>query len=299
MNGQSGMSLRLAHFSDFHLSRLDRDFHRSVALVDDAIGQEIDHLVITGDVVESGQMGVVKAFITALKQRRWASAARLTVIPGNHDIFPASFRAIPSLRRPSRNFEKFAELTRGSRTGSGVSRLLRGNPYPFGKVLSKDAVLAGIDTTRNGQSNPLRWAEGELPEQQRTAVTKFFSKHAKAKHRIVAMHHHPWDEDFEEGWFEQRIGRVQKNFTTPPADEVRGWLRECGATLVLCGHVHAEDGIAKRQIGKHCQVLRSGTAGGVDDADESGDKLHIYHLVDLEPGGRTRFTCRKRWDSQL
>jgi 3',5'-cyclic AMP phosphodiesterase CpdA len=293
------MSLRLAHFSDFHLSRLNGHFYRSLALVDDAIRQDINHLIITGDVVESGQMAVLEAFTDALKERGWASAARLTIIPGNHDIFPVSFRALPSLRTPTWNFEKFAELTRRSRTGAGVIKLQRGNHYPFGKVLSKDAVLVGVDTTRNGQSNPLRWAEGELPERQRIAVTKFFSKHAQAKHRIVAMHHHPWEEEFEEGWLEKRIGGIQKNFTTPPANEIKSWLRNCGATLVLCGHVHALDGIAKRQIGKKCQVLRSGTAGGVDDADESGDRLRIYHLIDLGSDGKTRCVCKKRWDSQL
>ena len=76
-------------------------------------------------------------------------------------------------------------------------------------------------------------------------------------------------------------------------------MRACGATLVLCGHVHAEDGIEERRFGRKCRVLRSGTAGGVNDEDADGDKLRVYHLVDLEPNGKVNLCARKFWDSEL
>ena len=287
------MTFRLAHFSDFHLTEINEDFHRSLALVDDAIEQGADHLVITGDLVESGQMEVVKAFLVALKQRRWAGAKRLTLIPGNHDIFPFSKRVISPIRRPTAIFDEFVALTRGSRTGAGVTKLVRDEPYPFGKVLHKGVVLVGMDTTRNGKFNPLRWSEGELPEHHRDAAAEFFAEHTKAKHRIVAMHHHPWKEFFHGGkWIEQ-------NFTTPRPEEVEAWLRKCGATLVLCGHVHQVAGIEARQFGRKCRVLRSGTAGGVDDEDADGNKLRIYHLVDFGTNGKVQITARKFSDGEI
>jgi DNA repair exonuclease SbcCD nuclease subunit len=252
----------------------------------------VDHLVITGDLVESGQMNVVEAFLSALKERSWSSADRLTLIPGNHDIFPASIRVVPPLRRPTGNFDTFVKLTRGSRIGVGGTKLVRGEPFPFGKMLKKDVALVGMDTTRNGQYNPRRWAEGELQAHHCKAVEEFFAEHPKAKHRVVAMHHHPWREEFEVGWIEQ-------NFTTPPPEEVEAWLRDSGATLVLCGHVHQENGIEERRLGKKCRVLRAGTAGGVNDEDGEGDKLRVYHLVDLEANGRVRIKARKFWDSEL
>lgn len=287
------MLYRLAHFSDFHLTDVDEDFDRSLAMIDDAIEQDADHLVISGDLVESGQMHVVEAFMSALDQRRWADAGRLTLIPGNHDIFPFSKRVIPPIRRPTGIFDEFVALTRSSRTGAGATKLLRGEPYPFGKILHKDVVVVGMDTTRNGKFNPLCWCEGELPKRHMEAAADFLASHAKAKHRIVAMHHHPWEEAFEGGkWIEQ-------NFTTPPPDEVEAWLRKSRATLVLCGHVHQQVSIEQRRFGKKCLVLRSGTAGGVDDEGDNGEKLRSYHLIDLEFDGRTRIVRREFRDSEF
>lgn len=284
------MEYCLAHLSDFHFTALGNDFDFGCALLDDAIAQGANHLVVTGDIVEAGQMEVVKGFVSYLKGRKWANPNRLTVTPGNHDIFPLSKRSLPTVNRPTALFQEFAKITSSCRTGS--VRLVADEPYPFGKVLCRDVVLVGMDTTRNGQFNPRRWAEGELPEHHREAVTEFFAVHSQAKHRIVAMHHHPWTEEFAGGnWMEQ-------NFTTPPPEEVEAWLRACGATLVLCGHVHQEDGIEERRLGRHCRVLRSGTAGGVDDEDEDGDKRRIYHLVELAENGKVKIVRREFRDGE-
>lgn len=286
------MSYSLAHLSDFHFADLDDDFDRGCALADDAIEQGADHLVITGDIVDAGQMEVVRGFIRHLKGRQWANPDRLTVIPGNHDIFPISWHSLPSLRRPTSLFQEFTQATRGCRTGA--ERLVADGPYPFGKVLCPDVVLVGMDTTRNGQFSPLNWSEGELEEHHQEAVTDFFRLHSKAKHRIVAMHHHPWEEEFV--WWGTIL---EQNFTTPPPEEVEAWLRECGATLVLCGHVHQAESIEERRLGRRCRVLRSGTAGGVNDEDDDGDKLRVYHLVELFTNGRIKIIGREFWDSEF
>lgn len=287
------MPYRLAHFSDFHLTDVDEDFYCSVAMIDDAIEQDADHPVISGDIVESGQMDVVEECMSALRQRRRATARRLTLIPSNHAIFPFSRRVVPPMRRPTAIFEEFVALTRCSRSETSVRSLMRGEPYPFGKILHEDVVLAGMDTTPNGKLNSMCWAEGELPEHHMEAVDGYLARHAHAKYRIVVMHHHPWEEALYGGrWIEQ-------NFTNPPPGEVEAWLRKSGAALVLCGHFHGRVRIEIRRFGRRCRVLRSGTAGGVDDEYEDGEKLRSYHLIDLESSGRIRITRRAFWDSEL
>lgn len=287
------MAYRLAHFSDFHLTDTNVDFRRSLNLIDDAIEQHADHLVVSGDLVESGQMDIVEAFMSALSRRGWGDGSRLTLIPGNHDIFPFSKRVLPPILRPTAIFRNFVALTDRSRSGTNTRGLLESEPYPFGKILNDRVVLVGMDTTRNGKFKPWCWSEGELPISHMKAAEVFLASHAKAKHRIVAMHHHPWDESFHGGnWIEQ-------NFTTPPPEDVEAWLRSCGATLVLCGHVHQAHSIEIRRFGKKCQVLRSGTAGGVDDEDENGNKLRVYHLIDLKTDGKTQFIRREFRDSEF
>ncbi|NDJ15677.1 MAG: hypothetical protein EBY17_31645, partial [Acidobacteriia bacterium] len=168
------MNYTFAHLSDFHFSSLDDDFARGCALVDDAISQGADHLVVTGDIADAAQMEVVRGFIRHLKGQEWAGSERLTVIPGNHDIFPVSLRSLASLRRPTSLFQKFNQATSSCR--QGAEPLVAGEHYPFGKVLSPDVVIVGMDTTRNEQFGPHKWAEGELQEHHRAAVSDFFAR---------------------------------------------------------------------------------------------------------------------------
>ncbi len=278
------MNYRLAHFSDFHFAAEDDDFARGCALLDDAIENGADHLVVTGDIADAAQIEVVSGLVAHLDRQGWASAVRLTIVPGNHDIFPLSWNSVPSFGRPTSRYEQFLDATRASRRGT--RRLVKGDDFPFAKELAPDVVLVGLDSTRNGQYNPLCWAEGELPAAHRRAVTKFFGAQSGAAHRIIAMHHHPWPEDFEHGWIEQ-------NFTEPEPAVVEAWLRESGATLTLCGHVHEKSSIESRTLARRCRVLRSGTAGGVDDLDDEGNKRRIYHLIDLTPSGRLSVVRRE------
>ncbi len=287
--------LRLAHFSDFHLKDFGPDFERSLFLIDDAISRGVDHLMLTGDLVDAAEMDVVAAFISELDGMGWGTSDKLTIIPGNHDIFPVAFKSLLSARfrhrRPSSLGEEFIDLTRRSRTGKGCRKLLRGETYPFGKVLDDRVVVVGLDTTRKGQYNPRRWAEGELPESDMRAADRFLSAHADATHRLIVMHHHPWKEELIGGdWIDQ-------NFTTPPPEEVFDWIEESGANLVLCGHVHSLDAVERRRF-KGGLIFRAGTAGGDHDVCD-GDRRRGYHLIDLHENGRVAIQERMFWDSEL
>lgn len=287
---------RIAHLSDLHLSGVNLDFECCMALVEDAGMRGAEHLIISGDLVESGEMKVLKAFVAALKKLGWAGSKRLTIIPGNHDIFPVSNRKFTLPRRPTAIFHDFVAITRGSRTGKGFRSLRRGEAYPFGKVLNEQVVLVGLDTTRNHEYNPLKWAAGELSEDQRAAADEFLGAWNHVPHRILVMHHHPWSQRFAREY--KFIDPLEQNFVIPPPDEVFEWIQGSNATLVLCGHVHQKSGIEKVSLGNRRVILRAGTAGGVHD-DEDGDKRRIYHLIDLSPDGGIRIRAREFRDSQL
>lgn len=275
------MSYRIAHFSDFHLTSRNAHFDRCLKLIVDATDRGAEHLVITGDLVESGQMKILASFLEEIKHLGWNSSDHLTIIPGNHDIFPASLRAFSPLKSPTSLYKQFIELTRDASTGRNCRRLLRGEAYPFGKVLAGRIALVGLDTTRNGQRSPLKWAQGELPIGHQQAAERFLDRHRHLPHRIVAMHHHPWREVFSGG------ASVEQNFMEPPPEEVWGWLRGIEPTLVLCGHVHRSDGVTMRRIGPSGTVLRCGASGGMSDSEN-----HVYHLIDLKPDGARRITRR-------
>ena len=103
---------RIAHFSDFHLKDTGKQYLRALALMDHAIEQDgVDHLVITGDIVEGSRMDVYEAFMESLTAWGWASARRLTVVPGNHDVFHKSLSSWWFGPGPPRRFERLCALT--------------------------------------------------------------------------------------------------------------------------------------------------------------------------------------------
>ncbi len=291
LNSPSKDVYRIAHLSDLHLTGMNLDFDCCLALVEDASAHGANHLIISGDLVDAGEMKVLKAFVAALKRLGWAGSNRLTIIPGNHDIFPASIRNFLRPQRPTSIFNEFVAITRGSRTGKGFKSLRRGQAYPFGKVLTDQIVLVGLDTTRNGEYNPMNWAGGELSEDQREAADEFIGAWSHVPHRIIVMHHQPWEENFVHGW-------IGQNFVIPSPDEIYQWIHGSNATLVLCGHVHQKAGIKKVSLGNRRVILRAGTAGGVHD-DDDGEKRRIYHLIDLTPDGGIRIRPREFLDSKL
>ena len=266
----------IAHFSDFHIHN-DIELGRALAMVRHALVQNVDHLVISGDLVDAAETKLVERFRSGLRQLGWASSDRTTYALGNHDVFPLPGKLIPGLvnwpklTRPTANANRVLEITKSSRTGRGCTPLVTGEEHPVGKVLSDDVAIVVLDTIRRGQYNPQRWGEGELPKSHMQAVNRFFKQHSHTRHRIIALHHTPWRENIDK---EKLMGQ---NFVEPPPETIMSWLETSGATLVLCGHIHCCWSIEKRPFGKNGIILRAGTAGGMHE----GDSIRVYHVIDL------------------
>lgn len=281
---------RIAHFSDFHLRDTGIELNRATRLFRDAISQGIDHIVLTGDIVDAAQVEVIGKLWGRLRRLGWSSGAKMTFAPGNHDIFPVTKRwPFVNISRPTGNFRQVCNITGSCRRGKNVEEL--GNPFPVGKVLSESVVIAALDTTRNGQYMPTRWSEGELSAEHRDAMREFLDQHKDKAHRIVAMHHTPFD------IFQSEDNRFNMNFMVPPPKAVREWLLACGATLVLCGHVHCET--TRKKIGRKCWVLQAGTAGGVDEEAPPEKASRSYHIIECSPHGRVSFMKRQFIGSEL
>lgn len=276
---------RIAHFSDFHLvSPSVWDYQRTMMLIADAIDEEnVDHIVITGDIVESQNTGTIEAFVGKLRAWGWSSSSKLSIVPGNHDIFPYNFvksRKPWTLMRPQTAFKKYCGITRCCRVGKNSSQLFRGDAFPYGKELTSKVVLAGMDTTANDKRNPFYCARGEMSEEDRDAVSSFFHSHPRAVHRVVLMHHYP--------------DKVRPNlaFINPKYRAVQTWLSEMGASLVLCGHIHEGLGDKERdfRIGpSRTRVLCNGDSG----------YNWQYALINLHDSGRVTVSYKEYSEDEL
>ncbi|MBD3385673.1 hypothetical protein GF407_12205, partial [candidate division KSB1 bacterium] len=84
--------LTLAHLSDCHIGLSPQ--HDD--MVSDSIAnlnkKNIDHLIISGDLTDTGLEGEIEKLNNILTTHEFASSERLTVIPGNHDLFTFFYR---------------------------------------------------------------------------------------------------------------------------------------------------------------------------------------------------------------
>ena len=285
---------RIAFFSDFHLRKVDEDFHRALALIRDAVNPDgdvcADHVVITGDIVDCAQIDVLEMFAENLAEMNLISSGEITVVPGNHDNFPWS-KEKPFLKpsRPTGNWEQFCRLFGRTLRGRESKRLIRGEVYPVGKKLTSNAVLTALDSTRNNTYDPFKWASGELPQDHVDAIKRFFSDNRSAKHRIVVMHHCPWAD-----LYDSESPLFPMGMAIPDSRDAVRWLKAAGTTLILCGHYHTLDGVKRKQLAQGMLGFRAGTAGGADE-----EEIRAYHVINLQDNGRVIITVRRFDPSEL
>lgn len=157
---------RIAHLTDMHL---DGGYERRARL-DKAIAHAAQlgsqHLLLTGDLTESGSLREFEDIADAL--HGWPTNA-VTIVPGNHDGHPARWRE--ALNGPLQEFRLTS--TPGMVTDVG------------------DAVIVPV-STQIGSRAPLFWALGHVSAAQvRMLHAAADATAVRRKAMIVAMHHGP------------------------------------------------------------------------------------------------------------
>ncbi|MGQ0619030.1 MAG: metallophosphoesterase family protein [Panacagrimonas sp.] len=218
------MNLTLAHVSDLHLpfepllSAMQRfskrqlsawswmrrrALHRSEildALAADLRAQDLDHIVVTGDITNfslPGEFRQAASWLQAL-----APADRISLVPGNHDALVAVADA--------EGLGRWAAWTRTADTGW---------PYVHHRA---DVALIGLNSAL--PTAPLL-ARGRLGAGQLSRLEQILRAESEAGRTRVLLLHHPVAEGAV-NWRKALADRV----------ELRAVLRRAGAELVLHGH---------------------------------------------------------------
>src|SRR5215475_4467493 len=223
----------LAHLSDPHLAPLPtptpfelmgkriggyinwqkrrRHFHRADVLeriVADLKSQAIDHIAVTGDLVNlslAAEFPPARAFL-----ERLGSPQDVTVVPGNHDTYVWSKR-----HHPQRHW---AEYMRGDASSAETAP-----EFPF---VRRRGPLALIGVTTAVPTLPFR-ATGRLGSAQLSRLAALLDEHA-GTFRVVLIHHPP---QTKPEWRDRRL---------IDGDAFIALLRKHGAELVLHGHEHLD-----------------------------------------------------------
>lgn len=239
-------SVRVAHFSDLHLggSQQRSQAERLERLLEAIRRMEYDHIIISGDIIDTADPRDWLFFRQLLEQQGLYSWDRVTVIPGNHDLInlEEEMRFYNALnpdpvgrkRRFQRKVRSFCEMFRELITGDGSVSC-----FPFIKVLDYGNVslsLVVINTVYPWMhvENPLG-ARGYVSEAELEALKTPEVQQALDGSFILGVCHHafriyetgfPIDQAFD--WTMELINR----------GDVLRTMHDIGARLVLHGHFH-------------------------------------------------------------
>jgi 3',5'-cyclic-AMP phosphodiesterase len=262
--------LRIGHISDLHVSDrrryprngfLARDCDRhSTRLLKGLLAAlrsaELDHLVVTGDLTLSSEVSEFERVAEML--RPWAEKGRLTVVPGNHDVWTSEAHA------NGRFLRTIGPDGRGMRRSAAT--------YPLPVVLSPEVVLVALDSARHGEE-PFE-TPGSLGPAQLQATREMVRDHAKqGRVVLLALHHHlvlppervPSD-------------ACVSKMPLADADKVVRLVAELPVAAVLHGHRHCAFRVDLPGAGGPTPVLCAGSASRVADEPVRRARAYLYEV---------------------
>ena len=260
-------SVRFAHVSDLHLPfeprlsgvqriskrqlsvwswRRRRALHPPTilgALTRDLQEQQLDHVLVTGDLVNFSLPG---EYVQAARWlERLAPADRISIVPGNHDALV-----------PVPHGQGLGVWQRWTRVDAG---------WPAVHRLG-DVAFIGLDSAL--PTAPLL-ARGRLGDEQLQRLEALLTAEGAANRTRIVMLHHP-----------PAAGAIGWRKALADAPALRGVLGRCGAELVLHGHARDArlDSVAGPTEPIPCLCVPSSTA--VPSRKDQGARWHRLALLD-------------------
>jgi 3',5'-cyclic AMP phosphodiesterase CpdA len=262
--------LRLGHISDLHLSDrgryprngyaprdCDRHSNRLAQRVLDEMDKaRVDHLVVTGDLTLSSESAEFERASKLL--RRWADAGKLTIVPGNHDVWTAE----------SAKTSRFLRMV--GPDGRGMRKPVPS--YPFAALPSPEVAIIALDSTRYGDE-PFD-TSGWIGSAQLQACRELVRDHVKEGRAVLlALHHHLMLP-------RERVPSDALMARTPlaDADKLVRLVSDVRIAGVLHGHRHCAFRVDIPGAAGPTPVLCAGSASRVTDEPVRRARGYVYEV---------------------
>ncbi len=245
-----GSAYTIAHISDPHLSRrYYREHIKSLKILLRSILEAgCDHVIISGDIVSTADPDDFFLAREVFSNLGLLDSSRLTVVPGNHDIFGGPHRAMDVLSFPTyirsvdypKNLGLFHEAF--AETFENVKPLIPGELYPFVKQAGPYSIL-GLNSIPPWSifENPLG-TNGVVDEPQIRALKAVEGTDEFAGTvPVVAVHHHFNDliDTSTESGLWQKI--ESKTMRLKKRRKLLRIFETLGVKYVFHGHIHRNE----------------------------------------------------------
>jgi len=265
----AGTPFTVAHLSDPHLSRqYYREHIKSFKILLRTILEHgCDHLIITGDIVSTGDPDDYYLARKILTTYGLMESKKLTIVPGNHDVFGGPHRAVDVLSFPRhirtvdyhRRLALFEEAF--AETFTGVRRLNDNTLFPFVKAVGPYAII-GLNSIPPWSlwDNPLG-SNGMLSDNQVSALAHLeHGDEFGGRVPLVAIHHH--FNELNDETMENNLWRKieSKTMRMKRRRKILKQFAALGVRVVLHGHVHRNELYEKNGV-----QLANGAGAVCDD----------------------------------
>jgi 3',5'-cyclic AMP phosphodiesterase CpdA len=191
--------LTIAHLSDLHISleHSRQNVRNTRTLLEFCLRKHVDHIVITGDLTANADKKELEATRKLFRNYGLLDTRKLTVIPGNHDVFGGVHHAEEILSFPKRckatDYERkmrifeetFHELFENTVHGKGETF------YPFVKSLHGVALFGVNSVAQYARLNNPIGSNGEVDDEQFSRLAQLLkSELFRTQQKVVLVHHH-------------------------------------------------------------------------------------------------------------
>ncbi|MFO7447466.1 MAG: metallophosphoesterase [Ignavibacteriaceae bacterium] len=241
--------MKIAHLSDFHLNSFfkNSNLDKINQLIKYAFDEGFDHMVITGDLTDNAEPGDFEILKGLFKSFGLLNPEKLSLIPGNHDIFGGLQTAEDILTFPERckttdylskvkEYENYFPEVFENSVYKGEESM-----FPFAKILD-DVLFIGLNSIAKYSKikNPFA-SNGEIELNQFYEIEHILKNFGPlVKTKLILVHHHfnkmtaagdnstlsLWQNIEKQTMKLRKKKRLLKLFNTHQVD------------LVLHGHIH-------------------------------------------------------------
>lgn len=191
--------MKIAHISDLHLNTLfnDSNLQRIKKLIKYISSQSVDHLIISGDLTDNADESDLAMLKRFLYKAGFFNSSKLTVVPGNHDIFGGPQKPNDIFTFPDKckeidyqnKVKNFNEIFKD--TFEDTTSIDPDTQYPFLKIID-NIMIIGINSIAEYSKfkNPFA-SNGEVKLMHFNILNELLQNYSDTNYiRIVVVHHH-------------------------------------------------------------------------------------------------------------